>query len=280
MGPPTGWGLSVSGGYAHYFDTDVDSGGSFSKDSALIQAGVRYAFTPDRSAVLSVGYGFENYDFSGSTGFGGANPWSDLHTLRIGTPVIWGLDDRWKIFVIPTVRFQGELGADVGESLSGGGFVGFSYKFNDRLTIGPGFGAITQLEDNPTYFPVLIIDWRISEQWSLSTGRGFGATLGPGLVLAWKPLDDWRFGIGARYERARFRLDENNAAAPNGVGEDRNQPVFLAAEYSPNPGLSVSVIGGAQMGGDLKLDDQDGNRLNESDYAAGAFVGFTFDLRF
>jgi len=131
IGPPTGWGLSVSGGYAHYFDTRVDSGGSFSKDSALIQAGVRYAFTPERSAALSLGYGFENYNFSGDTGLGGANPWSDLHTLRIGAPVIWGVDEQWTIFAIPIVRFQGEPNANVGDAISGGGFVGFSYKVND-----------------------------------------------------------------------------------------------------------------------------------------------------
>ncbi len=279
-GPPTGWGVAVSGGYVHQFDTDIDNGGSFSKNSSIIQAGVRYAFTPDSSAAFSVGYGFENYDFSGSTGFGGANPWSDVSTLRIGMPVIWGVGEDWKVFVIPTVRFQGETGASFGDSLSGGGFVGFSYKVNDKLTIGPGFGAITQLEDTPTYFPVLIIEWKISEKWNLSTGRGLGATLGPGLTLGWKPLEEWRFGIGARYDKTRFRLNDNRTLAPNGVGEDRSQPVFLSAEYSPKPEISISVVGGMQVGGELKLDDQNGNQLSQTDYEAGPFVGFTFNLRF
>lgn len=279
-GPPTGWGYSVGGGYVHNFDTGIDNGGSFARDSALIQAGVRYAFTPDRSAALSLGYGFENYNFSGTSGLGGADPWSDLHTFRIGAPVIWGIDDRWKIFIIPTVRFQGEIDASFSDSLSGGGFVGFSYKFNDKITIGPGFGAITQLEDQPAYFPVLIIDWQITEKWSFSTGRGIGATLGPGLVLAWKPLDSWRFGIGARFERFRFRLNDNRTVAPNGVGEDRNQPVFLTAEYSPNPGIALSVLAGAQTGGELRIDDQNGNRVSETDYETGAFAGFTFQFRF
>jgi hypothetical protein len=279
-GPPMGWGVALSGGYLHQFDTDIDNGGSFSKNSAIIQAGVRHTFTPDRSAALSIGYGYDDYDFSGSPGFGGANPWSELHTLRFGAPVIWGVGESWKVFIIPTVRLQGETGAPFGDSLSGGGLVGFSYMVNDRFTIGPGFGAITQLEDTPTYFPVLIIDWRISEKWNLSTGRGLGATLGPGLTLGWKPLDRWRFGIGARYEKMRFRLNDNNSVAPNGVGEDRSQPVFLSAEYAPGPEMSVSVIGGAQMGGELKLADQNGNQLAQTDYKTGAFVGMTFNLRF
>lgn len=278
--PPTGWGAAVTGGYVHQFDSNIDNGGSFSKNSAIVEAAVRYTFTPDRSAALSVGYGYEHYNFSGTTGFGGADPWTNLQTLRFGAPVIWGVGDDWKIFVISTVRFQGETGADLGDSLSGGGFMGFSYKVNDRLTIGPGFGAITQLEDRPTYFPVLIIDWRISEHWSLSTGRGIGATLGPGLVLGWKPVENWRFGIGARYDKTRFRLNDSGGVAPDGVGEDRSQPVFLSAEYSPNRELFVSAVGGAQVGGELKIDDQNGNQLAESDYDVGAFVGVTFGIRF
>ena len=128
--------------------------------------------------------------------------------------------------------------------------------------------------------PVLIIDWQIAEKWNFSTGRGLGATLGPGLVLAYQPFDHWRFGIGARFERFRFRLDDNHTVAPGGVGEDRNQPMFLTAEYSPNPGISLSVIGGAQTGGELTIDDRNGNPLAESDYDTGGFAGFTFRFRF
>lgn len=278
--PPTGWGVSLSGGYVHHFQTGIDSGGDFARDTALLQAGLRYAFTTNRSAAFSFGYGLDHYDFTGASGFGGADPWSDLHTFRLGGSVLWGIDDRWSVFAIPTVRFQGESDAAVGDSISGGGFVGVTYKFNDRLTIGPGFGAISQIEDDPSYFPMLIIDWRIADKWSLSTGRGLGATLGPGIVLAYQPFDNWTFGVGARYERLRFRLNDRRATASNGVGEDRNLPVYLTAEYSPNPGVSVSAVGGVLTGGELRIDDRNGNRIAESDYDAGGFAGFAFRFRF
>ena len=278
--PLIGWGVSLSGGYVHNFKTGIDSGGRFARDAALLQAGVRYAFTTNRSVTLSIGYGFENYDFTGNSGIGAMDPWSDLHTFRFGVPVFWGIDDRWSAFVIPTVRFQGESDARFADALSGGGFIGVSYRLHDRLTLGPGFGAVTQLEDSPSYFPLLIIDWKIAEKWSFNTGRGLGATLGPGFVLAYQPVDYWTFGIGARYERFRFRLNDERAVAPNGVGEDRSQPVFLTAVYSPNPGMSLSIIGGVQTGGELRIDDRNGDRIADSDYDTGGFAGFTVRFRF
>ena len=275
-----GWGRSVTTAYLHQFSEDVDGGGEFTKDSGLLQLAVRYQLEPGRSFGISVGYGVEHYDFSGGPGAGTVDVWDNIHTIRLGFPVTWRLDERWRAFVMPGVRFQGDADARFGDSISGGGFVGLSYSFNERLTIGPGFGVVSQLEDDPSLFPILIVDWQISDHWSFSTGRGLGASLGPGFVIAWEPVDNWRFGGGARYEKFRFRLAKDNAAAPHGVGEDRSLPVFLTAEFSPNPGFSASAIVGVQEDGELRLDGEEGDRLRSSDYGSAVFLGATLNLRF
>jgi hypothetical protein len=275
-----GWSFPLRGAYTHQFDTDIDNnGGKFSVDRFFIQGGATYATRNRLSFTLSLGYDFNGYDFSGEMGFAGLRPWKDIHSLRIGTPISWGLDENWTLLVIPSLRFTAESGADLGDGVQGGGFVGASYRVSDRLTIGPGIGVITQIEDNASVFPVLLINWRITDSLSLETGRGLGATLGPGLFLKWEATDKWHLSLGGRYEKLRFRLDKDGVA-PDGVGEDRSFPILAGVTYRFTRQIQASLIGGVELGGKLKLDDENGNEISEEGYDAAGFAGVTFRFRF
>ncbi len=275
----SGWSLLTRGGYVHQMDADIDSGGSFSVNRFFVQGGPAYGFDKGAQISLAVGYGFDGYDFSGDAGLGGKKPWDDIHTLRFSAPLRWEMNERWTGFVSPTVRFAGEAGAEFDDAITGGGFTGVSFRFSDRLTIGPGVGVLTRLEDSVQVIPVLIIDWKITDTLSLNTGRGIGATLGPGLTLNWRPSRAWSFTVGGRSESLRFRLDENGTAA-NGVGSDRSFPVFGGIEYSFSPMVRISVLGGAAFGGELRLEDEDGHEITEEDYDPTGLLGVAFSARF
>ncbi len=278
--PKPGWSFPVRGAYTHQFETDIDNdGGKFGVDRFFIQGGATYATKNRKSVTLSLGYGFNGYDFSGEVGFAGLRPWKDIHSLRIGTPILWGLDDKWTLFVIPSLRFTVESGADLGDGVQGGGFLGASYRVSDRLTIGPGIGVVTQIEDNASVFPVLLINWKITDTLSLETGRGLGATLGPGIFLKWEATDKWHFSLGGRYEKLRFRLDKDGVA-PDGVGEDRSFPILAGVTYRLSRQIQASLIGGVELGGKLKLDDENGNEISEEGYDTAGFAGVTFRFRF
>jgi hypothetical protein len=64
----------------------------------------------------------------------------------VSIPVRWGFDKAWTLFSIPTLRFVTESGAGLEDAMKGGGFAGISYRFGDRLTIGPGIGVMSQIE--------------------------------------------------------------------------------------------------------------------------------------
>ena len=183
---------------------------------------------------LSVGYGFDGYNFSGHEGFAAQRPWKNVNTIRFSLPTRWRLDQKWSMFAGPNLRFTGETGADLTDSMTGGVFAGVAYRVNDRLTIGPGIGVLTQLEDNTRFIPVLIINWKITDTLSLTTGQGVGATLGPGLALNWQPSPKWNFSIGGRAESLRFRLDKDGKV-PNGIGDDRSFPIFCGVVYHFTP---------------------------------------------
>ena len=273
-----GWSAFFRGGYVYQPKSDMENGGEFSADRFFVQGGVTYSPQIQRSVSLALGYGHDGYDFSGSSGFGALQPWSKINSYRISTPALWGFDDRLTLFFIPTLRFTAESGADLGDAIQGGGFVGFSYRFSDRLTLGPGIGTVTQIEDSASVFPVILIDWKITNRLSLSTGQGTGATLGPGLVLNWRASRKWSFSLGGRYERLRFRLADQGLS-PKGVGEDRAFPIFGGINYNHNRLFQLALIGGFELGGELSLDDKGGNNIFKESYDPAPFIGLSFGLR-
>jgi hypothetical protein len=274
-----GWSTFLRGGYVLQFDTDIDDGGSFNADRFFIQGGVTYAGDHRRSISLVLGYGMDAYDFSGDRGIAAVRPWEEIHSYGVSMPVRWGFGEAWTVFVMPTLRFLAESGTEPEDGMRGGGFAGISYRFGDRLTIGPGIGLMSEIEDSATVFPVLIVTWKIMDRLTLETGRGLGATLGPGLVLRWEASDNWELSISGRYEKLRFRLDEKGMA-PNGIGQDRAFPVFGGISYSFSPRAKVSVLCGAELGGELRLEDEKGGLIVEEDYEPAGFAGMAFSFRF
>ena len=275
----TGWSTFLEGGYAYQFDGDIDDGGTFNVNRLYVQGGITYAAKDRRSISLAVGYGFDGFSFSGTRGFAATDPWDTINSGQVSVPVRWGIGQKWTIFLLPTLRFAAESGGRFNDSVFGGGIGGFSYRLNDRLTIGPGFGVFTQIEDSSTFFPVLFVKWKITDNLSLSTGRGLGATLGPGLSLQWKPSKQWAFSVGGRYEKLRFRLDKDNKI-PGGVGQDRAFPIYGGIVYSFTPKIQAGLTAGVDLGGELGLEDEHGKEIDEQNYDPALFLGFSFNVRF
>jgi hypothetical protein len=272
------WTPYVRGGYVHQFDTDLENGGDFSINRLFIQGGLSYSMGPRRRISFAVGGGRDEYNFSDDVGLAG-QPWDRIDQLRFSAPVTWAFDERWTLFAIPSLRFYGESGASLSDSATGGALAGFSYRVSDRLTIGPGIGVLSRLEDNVSVFPILIVDWNITDRLSLETGRGLGATQGPGLNLNYRFSDAWSFGLGGRYESLRFRLDDKGLA-PDGVGEDRSIPLYLSATFSRGRDLRISAMAGAEFNGELRVDDANGRGVARDDYETAPFLGATVNIRF
>jgi Ca2+-binding EF-hand superfamily protein len=273
-----GWSSFVRSGGVKQFDTDISDGSSFETTRLTLQLGGSYARDYRTSVGLTIGYSYNGYSFSTGTAEGVFEPWEDVHNISLGLPVRWGMGKKWSGFLNPTIRATGEQGAAFNDSLTGGVFGGAAYRFSDRLVIGPGIGVISQLEESATVFPILIIDWKITDRLSLETGSGLGATLGPGLVLNYQLNKNLMFSLGGRYEKLRFRLDEDGAV-PSGIGEDTSFPVFIGCSYEITPQARLSLVGGIETSGDLRLEEKDGKLIRKESYDSGGFFGLTFNIR-
>ena len=277
-----GFGLVpfARGAYLKQLAAEIDGGGTFSVDRAAVQTGPAYGPGVGCLIGLAFGYRYDGYDFRGPGVFG-RQPWRHIHTPEISLVSSWKFNDRWSAIGTFFARWSFELGADAGSSFTYGGLGGVWYRVGERLQIGPGLGVQTQLEAGLSVFPILLVKWDIRPNLTLETGTGLGATLGPGLVLRWKPTEHWDLSFGGRYDRLRFRLDDDGVA-PGGIGEDTQLGLLGAVTYrfGPKNLISVTLAAGVDLFGDLGIQDAQGGRIALQGHNPPVNLGVAFGVGF
>ena len=272
--------VNLDGGLAFQSSADLkDSEGSFSVNRWFASIGLNYAWDARKSIGISFGGGGSKYDFDDLTEIGGGIPWKEVEDSRISITGRFGFGDTGSIILIPTARYNGGKDSNTSDGRTYGLYAAAAWRISKDLTIGPGIGVFSRLEDSARIFPILVIDWDISERWNLSTGRGLAASQGPGLTLSYALSQSWSLGIAGRYENTEFRLDENGPT-PGGVGRDQSIPVVAMATWDPNRIVDLSVFAGIELNGKLKLKNALGESVAESSYDPAPIFGATFKLRF
>lgn len=265
--------------YGYYqLETDIDAPGDGEFDWTRLGADTQMRLRLNERVNMSfnVDYTHDMYDFGGASSLG--DPWENVNTLDLGAAIAAQLDERWSIFGGPSVTFSAENGADWDDAVEVGGVVGLSYRFNPELSLGFGFGASTAIEDDAQFFPLIIVDWKINDRLRLSSRTASEFALRRGVELTYRLNDDWSIGGGVAWERNRFRLDDEGVA-PDGVGENESAPLWVRLTYQTSP-MDFSVIAGVNLGGELTLEDEDGDRIAQEDYDPAFAVGLTGRIRF
>ena len=274
------WVFTVEGGALAQSEADFkDVDGAFSLSRWFMSAGIDYLWDTRNMLGVSVGGGSTDFDFDDGMGLPVDGPWGKIKDYRVSINGRFSFGEKGTAFVIPTVRHNYESGASASDGRTWGLLGGVAWTVSDDLTIGPGIGWFERLSDSSRVFPILIIDWNISERWNLSTGRGLAASQGPGLTLSYQLNDAWSLGVAGRYEQVDFRL-RDDGPVPGGVGRDETLPLVLSADWNPNPGMSLSVFAGSEFGGKLELLDARGDLVEETEYDPSFILGGTFRLRF
>lgn len=269
--------FSVDGGGLHQTEVDLtDSGGGFAVDRGFVSASLDFGWSLRDSIGVSVGGGKSSYEFNDQSTFGGGKPWGKIEDTRVSLTWRTGLGERGSFFLVPSMHMDGESGAS--DNTTYGLFAAAAWRLDETLTIGPGIGVFTRLEDSTRFFPILAIDWDITQRWNLATGSGLAASRGPGLTLKYQLNDDWDLGIAGRYEDVEFRLDDKGPQ-PGGIGRDVSLPLVFMATLSPSPKFKFTVFTGVELFGQLKLKDQAGKVVEESDYDPAPLFGATFEVR-
>jgi hypothetical protein len=274
------WVYGIAGGAVQQFTTDLrEAEGSFSVSRWFIQPSIAYAWDRDTMVALSIGAGESTYKFSDAANLDGLSPWDRIRDYRLSVPVRFAAGERSKVIIIPTIRTYAEAGVDLDRGRSEGLIAGVSWRINDRLVLGPGFGWFSEPGDTATAFPIIVIDWKLTQRLTLATGRGLAASPGPGLTLTYSLNRHWELGLTGRYEKVRFAVDDSGPA-PAGFGQDRSLPLLLTIDYSPWPMTNINLLMGAEFEGELRLEDEDGEVLGDVSYDPAPILGFSFSSRF
>ncbi len=230
--------------------------------------------------MLNIGFLAEHafYHFdqgSGPSAFG--KPWGDVPGQRVSAGYSHPFDDRWTIFGGGGVESVREVGADATDSLHYSAALGGRYAFSKDLSLGLIAAVQTSLEDTPTYFAAPIVEWKIDEHWKLSSG----ITRAPGIGIEYGTLDrQWAIALRTRYESREFRLAQDNALSPGGVGIDRKLPVYLDIDWNLSEQFSFNAMAGVAFFQRLAYQDAGGTTIARTDMDPAPFFSFGVALRF
>lgn len=266
-------------GFEYSFDGDLDNGGDLS--IFRIRAGVtgKTSLSDITDISVSFDFGVDLYNFDGTTGFGGVDPWEDIHTFGIAAILSADLTNEWTVFGGPVFQIAREDNADLGDSFIGGGVIGASYQVDSDLTVGGGLGIVSQIEDDARIFPVFIIHWQINDDLYLTSNTSAGASGKSGIELVYNLGNGWEAGIGGYYEFIRFRLD-SDGIAPDGVGEELRYPVLGRLSANLGDYMDVDFYAGFTMSSEVELADSTGLILGSDDLGSAAILGVMVNLSF
>lgn len=276
---PADFKFAVGGGLIYQFDTDVDRGGEFNVTRLSGAFDTEIDVDANLNLSLRMTYALDSYDFGGGGGVSAAEPWDDIHTAAAGLLFTWRMDQQWTTFFGPVIQSARESGADFDDGITGGGVIGATYIASRELIVGGGLVITSQIEDDVRVSPIIIVNWGLGESWRVSSRTTGNILTRTGAELVYVAHEKWEFAFGLANYYSRFRLDDDGPA-PDGVGEDESLPIWLRATYRPNDSLRIEAIGGMALGGQLRLEDEDGDFIAEEDYDAAPFLGIFAHVQF
>jgi len=258
-------------GYAWQGEADIDGGGKFSVNRFDVGAIGRFNPFERWRSTNTLFFAGNAYDFDG--GPNSADPWGTILTLRMVSRLRYQYTDQWGVFVGGVFIFSPESGANWGDSFSGGGMAGVDYRPSDTFFVSLGVAAISQIEDDPRVTPSIILNWLPYDRWAVRVGAipasGGAATAGE---VAYRIIEPLELGLGVIFNQRRFRLNDSGPV-PEGIGEDNALPVRLRLGWRIVPQVSLHLLAGAALAGELQIDDRFGNRLAAEDYDPAPYVG-------
>jgi hypothetical protein len=259
---PLRFGLIGDGGFVYQGDADLDDGGSVQVNRYDFGAFSRFQITDQLRLSNSYFFGVGDYDFHR------LNPWETILSLRLVSRLTYMFTERWGITGGGIFMFSPETLASWGKSFSGGGLVAGEYQHSENLSVSLGVGVISQIEDDAAITPSVGLRWTPG-RWAVRVG-GVPASGGSAAAaeVSYRIIDPIELGLGAVYQQRRFRLDR-----ADGVGEDNSLPVRVRLAWHIDPSLSLNLLAGVAVAGEVRVEDRDGRRVGRDDYDPAPYIG-------
>lgn len=266
--------LSFAAGFTWQFETNMNEPGKLSHGRFHTDGNVRMGVADDLDVVLGWRYQYDHWNFSETPTW-----WKDINTVQLDLGARWRLDDHWMIFGGGQVMWSVEERGSWSRGIIGGGAGGISYAFSKDLIIGGGVGVRSQLEDSALIYPIVVLDWQITDRLSLDTRLTTGWANQSGAELVYELAEDLDLSFAVVFDYERFRLD-SSGPVPGGVGTTEALPLALTLTWEPFKDATISIYAGATVYGRIKVTDPSANDVFASTYDPAAIIGFQGAIRF
>ncbi len=270
--------ISISTTPVYQFETPLNNGNV----SVYRQhTNVRWSteISPITEMGLNLSYDYANYSFSGKTTLaGGIKPWGTIHTINLGNSYKFNLSPGWNLMATPSVSISREEDADWDNALSYGGYAALIRNISPKLSLGFGAGVYNNL-GKVSFFPGLAVRWRITDRLLLANPFRPGLTGPAGLELSYRLDGGWDVGSGMAYRNNRFRL-KDNSYTQDGIGNVTSIPAWVRLSHNLGNNFNFDLYSGVILGGVMRIDDNDGNKLSSDHHKPAPFVALSISAKF
>lgn len=275
--PSTTFSLEVLGQFLDGADVEGTAG-----DVEIARAGAVLRFQHSLSETLtlsgSLRHEWSDYDFEQASGlFAGASnaesPFDSVNESGLVLGLSSQIDEQWSLFASGIVGAGYEAGADFGDSVFGGGFAGFGYRFTDQFSLTLGVGVLSRLEDDALVIPLIGFRWQINEELRLESE-------GISTRLVWEAAEDLELNAFGRFSSRDYRMDDSNAYLPGGAFSDNRIVVGAGASWRIAEQLSLKLEAGASVWQEYKFFNASGNEVSARETDPQLMVRAGFEFRF
>lgn len=222
----------------------------------------------------TIDYELQNYYFSGMNSFipGTDRPWNAVHNLELGLNAFQPVHEEWAVIVNGLLGWSAAAGAALAGGFSWSVTFGVGHRVNDDLDLGAGFIVSDRFAEEPFFFGGPQFDWRPSEHWRFQL-------LGAQLDGAYRPNDDWEWGLTGGFATDRFRLRDEMPQAGRIVTDSR-MPIYARLRYRGSDTADVEVRVGAEFLRRIIIEDSRGRNGIQFDADPALFFAVRWIQRF
>lgn len=275
------WRGAIESNFRNEFDTKTDGGDEFR--SWRVGAAGDFGGPINESILVGVRgrYQYASYDWNLQHGSGdppnyGSNelprdPWGSINTADLTPSATILVGDRVAVIAAVPMRWSGETGARENGMTAGiSGLV--LWQVTEQFRAGIGIGVTSQLESSAETFPIVSLDWQITDALELRTEGSW--IQGGNTTLFWGPNRAVRLTLSAGYERNRFRLDDNGSPQDrNGIGEVTAVPIEVGLRFEFYEGAFFDFRVGLGVAGRFRVEDKSGDKLYDQQYDPAPRIG-------
>ena len=265
---------------------NVDRGNTLNR----LNTGVRFvtdgAVNRNFGLGLTTAYTYDDYGFEESAvpscgpteACWEVSPWKSIHTVDLApsASVIFG--PEFQLIAWVPMRWSWEPG-NRGNSFTGGILAGARLVLGGgRFATTLGVGYQSELDADGRVFPLVAVDWELSERWRFVTEGG--PYEGGLFTVLFGPAEQVKLRVSAGWERKRFRLTNANVRHASGIGEQENAPILAGIDIALSHAFRLEFHGGVSAAGRLTLYDSGGVQLSSTKYGPGGRVGGSLEVVF